>query len=93
MSPKDEDGVVCDHWTKHFSFSPGSKLPEGALPGVSVPHLCAEDTLKVFPLKLESQGESGLCARLFRWPWTAVGFSQLAKWSVVNAETHNWSKC
>lgn len=58
MSPKDEDGVVCDPWTKYFSFSPGSKLPEGALPGVSVPHLCAEDTLKVFPLKLESQGES-----------------------------------
>lgn len=39
---------------------------KGALPGLSVPHLCVEDTLKVFPLKLESQGESGLCARLLR---------------------------
>lgn len=27
MSPKDEDGIVCDPWTKHFALSPGSTFP------------------------------------------------------------------
>lgn len=64
LSPKDEDGIVCDPYTEHFS--PGSIFPSWCLLGPSIFYLPIgiAATLKVLPLK--PQGESGLYARLFR---------------------------